>query len=437
MHYHESIIELIRVVGETGEDIDSASVVVRDAAGRLTFGRKQLHNGGALKARLVETLGGYASKLPVVEGLLAEKLLKDPSSRKKKIDIEGRLYEFTYVDRRVVGNDWLNKSSAIKDTLINKRVVFYSIKGGVGRSTALTVYAAYLAQKGKRVLVVDLDVEAPGLGAILLNASSDPTKDQRPKFGVIDYLLENSLVDMADSTLVDFIGTRSLPEGSIDVVPAIGRETDNNPSLFMEKLPRALTEDVSEGRVSSLSAQVDEMITALEKAGNYDIVLIDARAGFAEISAAALLGLRSNLVFFGVDQQQTFSGYRYLLSHLISQFPPRSNQSYDWRENLTFVQSKAPPTRRERLPFREKLYDICSELIYDVIDDETDMEAFSFSPSDTSIGAPHNCTYIRSDAAYSKFEPTSDLEQLDPELYTTAFKPFIERMDEILNITGA
>ncbi|MDO9141572.1 MAG: AAA family ATPase, partial [Methylobacter sp.] len=41
-----------------------------------------------------------------------------------------------------------------------KRVVFYSYKGGVGRTTALIQTAFQLARQGKRVVLVDMDVEA-------------------------------------------------------------------------------------------------------------------------------------------------------------------------------------------------------------------------------------------------------------------------------------
>ncbi|HEY1693162.1 MAG TPA: AAA family ATPase [Polyangiaceae bacterium] len=42
------------------------------------------------------------------------------------------------------------------------RVTFFGIKGGVGRSTAPVALAKRLAEKGRRVLVVDLDMESPG-----------------------------------------------------------------------------------------------------------------------------------------------------------------------------------------------------------------------------------------------------------------------------------
>ncbi len=43
---------------------------------------------------------------------------------------------------------------------------FYSLRGGVGRSTALAYTALILARKGFTVLCVDLDLEAPGLPAL-------------------------------------------------------------------------------------------------------------------------------------------------------------------------------------------------------------------------------------------------------------------------------
>ncbi len=52
-------------------------------------------------------------------------------------------------------------------------VTFYSFKGGVGRSMALVNVAAELARRGERVLVVDFDLEAPGLDTFDITASRE------------------------------------------------------------------------------------------------------------------------------------------------------------------------------------------------------------------------------------------------------------------------
>src|SRR5438045_3972274 len=64
-------------------------------------------------------------------------------------------------------------------------VTFYSYKGGVGRSMSLANIAFELAKRNKKVLMVDWDLEAPGLeryfNNFIINRSSD---------GLLQLLLE-------------------------------------------------------------------------------------------------------------------------------------------------------------------------------------------------------------------------------------------------------
>src|SRR5947208_1944895 len=46
---------------------------------------------------------------------------------------------------------------------VSRIVTFYSYKGGVGRTLALANIGVLLAKRGKRVLLMDWDLEAPGL----------------------------------------------------------------------------------------------------------------------------------------------------------------------------------------------------------------------------------------------------------------------------------
>jgi Mrp family chromosome partitioning ATPase len=47
-----------------------------------------------------------------------------------------------------------------------KIISFYSYKGGVGRTVALIQTANLLAAKGKKVALIDLDIEAPSFNEI-------------------------------------------------------------------------------------------------------------------------------------------------------------------------------------------------------------------------------------------------------------------------------
>src|SRR6266571_2993520 len=71
-------------------------------------------------------------------------------------------------------------------------VTFYSFKGGVGRSMALINTAGILAGRGFRVLVIDLDLEAPGLSYLSPDApdasSPERVRMRSMRLGFVDLM---------------------------------------------------------------------------------------------------------------------------------------------------------------------------------------------------------------------------------------------------------
>src|SRR5438046_2522989 len=63
---------------------------------------------------------------------------------------------------------------------------FYSFKGGVGRTMALANVAALLAKWGHSVLVVDWDLEAPGLERFFARVKPDIHELRASKPGIVD-----------------------------------------------------------------------------------------------------------------------------------------------------------------------------------------------------------------------------------------------------------
>jgi MinD-like ATPase involved in chromosome partitioning or flagellar assembly len=61
-------------------------------------------------------------------------------------------------------------------------VTFYSYKGGVGRTLALMNTAARLAELGRRVFIIDFDLEAPGVDAFCAAAKTEPRQ------GIVEYI---------------------------------------------------------------------------------------------------------------------------------------------------------------------------------------------------------------------------------------------------------
>jgi hypothetical protein len=234
------------------------------------------------------------------------------------------------------------------------RIVFFSIKGGVGRSTALAATAWHLAQRGKRVLVLDLDLESPGLSAALLPA------DRQPKYGITDWLVED-LVDNADAVFPDMVSSSNLShDGEIFIVPAHGSE----PGEYISKLGRVwMPKLMAGGTRESWSVRLGRLLVALEERFNPDAVLIDSRSGIDEIASACITDIGANLILlFAVDGNQTWNGYHMLFEHW-----QRAQVTEKVRERLQVVGALVPELDRASYldDLREDAYQIFGETLYD------------------------------------------------------------------------
>src|SRR6202451_4845255 len=65
---------------------------------------------------------------------------------------------------------------------------FYSYKGGVGRTMALANVAALLAKWGRSVLVIDWDIEAPGIKKFFLTNDSPSGSIRSSRPGIVDLI---------------------------------------------------------------------------------------------------------------------------------------------------------------------------------------------------------------------------------------------------------
>ncbi|MGQ9367004.1 KGGVGR-motif variant AAA ATPase [Azospirillum sp. ST 5-10] len=428
---------MVETVSAAGVPLDAGTVFLRDGSGRLVLAREALPDPKGLADALRDALDGYCAAAPVVSGRLAIALIADPAALPVTVSVGTTEHAIRFIDRRFVGADWMVPPAAAPKGAA-PRLVFSSLKGGVGRSTALAVLAADLARRGRKVLAIDLDLEAPGIGSMLLEESDDPGRDRRPKYGVLDYLVENGLGGIADEELPDFVGVSPFAGGSVDVVPVVGRVTDDHPASMLAKLARALVEDGGPGGPVPFERQVREMVDRFAARRVYDAVLIDARAGLAESSAPALLALGAQVLFFGIDEPQTFRGYRYLFAHLLERFGGLPDGFTAWRERVSFVQAKAPSSPERRDPFRERLHDLCVEFLYDAETLESDgtvkMAEFNFALSDTGLEVPHNATHVNYHSEYAAFDVVDDRTRLNPDVYRGPFGAFLERAWGLLGL---
>lgn len=100
-------------------------------------------------------------------------------------------------------------------------ISFYSYKGGVGRTIALIETAYNLADAGKRVLLLDLDVEAPSLHNIFYDKVNDEINGVQ--YGTIEYLYRKVIQGSEDVRINDIFCSLQLKNvsGEIFVMPAL------------------------------------------------------------------------------------------------------------------------------------------------------------------------------------------------------------------------
>lgn len=209
------------------------------------------------------------------------------------------------VDRLAQEATWETISSDISTV---SRVVFYSIKGGIGRSTALAACAWALADSGQRVLVLDLDLESPGLSTSMLLAS------RQPAYGITDWLVED-LVGNGDALLPEMHGSLGTQQrgDELIVVPSHGHEPGEYVSKFGRVWMPGFTAD---GQRQTWSERLVRMIQQLEERHQPTIVSIDSRAGIDEVASACVTDLGAKLIYlFALDSLQTWQGYRILFEH--------------------------------------------------------------------------------------------------------------------------
>lgn len=183
-------------------------------------------------------------------------------------------------------------------------VTFYSFKGGVGRSQALMNVAVEMALGGRRVLVVDFDLEAPGLH------SYRPFSRKKKHKGIVEFVDE--YLDTAIAPNVsDFIlqsdnlggGNKIwlMPSGRLDSSYAMRLSKINWNNLYSRNFGYLFFED--------LKQQWREAI-------NPDYVLIDSRTGHTDVGGICTRQLPDAVVAMMLPNHQNIAGMQQVISDI-------------------------------------------------------------------------------------------------------------------------
>lgn len=187
---------------------------------------------------------------------------------------------------------------------------FYSYKGGSGRSMALANVAWALATNNERVLVIDWDLEAPGLHRYFHPFLSDP--DQKESLGLIDRVwhyveeLDGGTTDRKNrfrsadcSDIVQALDIPGMSKGCLDFIGA-GKQNEQ----YSEKVV-GLDWNGFYLRFDG-EAFIDHLIDWARR--SYSHILIDSRTGVADTAGICTTQVPDLLVMCLVYNRQSIDG---------------------------------------------------------------------------------------------------------------------------------
>lgn len=252
---------------------------------------------------------------------------------------------------------------------------FYSFKGGVGRTQSLYNVGVRLAALRRKVLMVDVDLEAPGLS---IGALDDQKRNSKDGFAEIarDLLLEldvmiedgdpnlfaeviedyqkrlNGALHLLDvpmpprqeglaERLRDEMGVTNLPTGSLALLSSGRIDPDYPRKMIDVQIDEAFQNDLSEEQKDRLPELLDAagldlpgvpdnlglVFTAVLRSllrnatdpkteDRFRHVLIDSRSGLADVGGLCLRGLPDTHVVLSGLNKQNLEGTRMVLNTL-------------------------------------------------------------------------------------------------------------------------
>ncbi|MUG98372.1 AAA family ATPase [Scytonema sp. UIC 10036] len=214
-------------------------------------------------------------------------------------------------------------------------VTFYSFKGGVGRSTALGLVAGILATRNRRVVMVDFDLEAPGISVLF---RSDVENFNQEQYGVVDYLYQRYLTPEQNfPSIENCISQVNLPTRGELFLVSVGEYNENYIHRLAELDRRTL-----QHFYTGVTNPPRQLMEDIKKELNPDVILIDARPGFNDTNAIALFDLADTAIICFSPTDQSFEGLRWVVQAVSKQ------HDYQGRPDLRFLLTPMPPVAAEQ-----------------------------------------------------------------------------------------
>ena len=224
---------------------------------------------------------------------------------------------------------------------------FYSFKGGVGRSMALVNAGIELARRGRRVLLVDFDLEAPGLDAFKALTPKEPS------LGIVDFVDSYRSSGTSDD-VVKYVSECHFEDngkGEIWLMPAGGKKSDYASSfqnidwgdLYANQNGYLLIEDLKQQWLDEIKP---------------DYVFIDSRTGHTDVGGICTRQLPNAVAIFYFPNEQNLRGVSRVVRDIRSERDgPRKKHI-----QLHFIMSNVPDIDDEHQTLERQIEAFKTEL---------------------------------------------------------------------------
>lgn len=216
-----------------------------------------------------------------------------------------------------------------------KTITFYSYKGGVGRSLALSNIARRLSELNKKVCIIDFDLDAPGLQFKFNNDYILPEFKQ----GIVDYVYDYSVNGAVANSILPYkykLHPYNRTFASIDLIPA-GNIYDNE---YWKKLSMISWSDMFYGEESNGIQFFLDLKYKIETEIKPDFLLIDSRTGITDISGITLRLFADEVVILAVNNEENIFGSKMIIKNLLS----KDAALFGKVPKLNFVLTRLPYT---------------------------------------------------------------------------------------------
>ncbi len=288
-------------------------------------------------------------------------------------------------------------------------IVFYSFKGGLGRSTLLASFAIQRARMGERVCVLDFDLDSPGIGRLL---SADP-EGMTARWGVVDFLLERS---PTEAPLADYFHRCDRVAGAGEIVAFPSGYMDEG---YADKLAGVDLEEAPEAHESGLWKLLHRIRDELKP----QWILLDARTGISEPAGQLLSGIAHLHVLLGTTHDQSWQG----LNRVLDRLGKERGLADSPQAEVLLVQAMVPSGETGKVA-KEKFVARAEEEFdkrYYLVADEADPDRFWTLDDKDSQDAPHASMPVDYDSRLASF---GDIAEVADALCGGPYPPIVERI---------